>query len=256
MSSSTAAALNRLTRRFYEEAAEEFSETRQAPWRGWSSILGCLRGPSRTLQVLDVGCGNARFGVFLQREIERPISYTGTDLSQTLLDHARESFPDAAELLRHDFHQSPTSSAFRNRKFDLVTLWGVLHHVHGERRRAELLLDLAGMTRDGGLLGLSFWQWKHHHRLARRIEPWPTESCGDPILADLAGIEPEEDDYLLRWGREGRWFRYCHHFSDAEVERLLGFLDCTVVSDTLGEGGLNRYLVLRAPHRATTISAE
>ena len=94
MNDDTARALEAINRAFYRERAAEFSATREAPWRGWERLLARVRSPKRTspLRVLDVGCGNGRFGAFLAGALEADgtrLEYVGVDASAPLLAAAR-----------------------------------------------------------------------------------------------------------------------------------------------------------------------
>ncbi len=256
MTTSTPNALSRLTRRFYEEEAEQFSATRQSPWEGWHALAELLPLGPAPLEVLDVGCGNGRFGLYLEEKLQRRVAYFGTDLSQALLGHARARLPESATLLQHDLLESAVSAALGSRRFDLIAVYGVLHHIQGFAKRIEVLRDLRSLLLPEGLLAISLWQWREHPRLSRRIVPWPQVASSDPLLEELRGFEPEDEDHLLRWGKEGDWIRYCHHFTDLEVEELIETLTWPCLSDTRGEGGLNRYLVLHPDHDSTTIGPE
>jgi 2-polyprenyl-3-methyl-5-hydroxy-6-metoxy-1,4-benzoquinol methylase len=61
--------LNTINREFYRVTAHDFDETRGQPWPGWKRVLPYLKLP---LSVLDVGCGNGRFGVFLAQNLTLP----------------------------------------------------------------------------------------------------------------------------------------------------------------------------------------
>ena len=68
MDPATANALRALNRRFYEERAREFSDSRNAPWPGWLRLAPHLRELAeggRAISLLDAGCGNGRFAHFL-----------------------------------------------------------------------------------------------------------------------------------------------------------------------------------------------
>src|SRR5664279_238076 len=78
--------LNDLNRRFYETVAADFDATRQTAWQGWDPLVRYLKPP---LTVLDVGCGNGRFGVFLADRLGKTgLHYHGIDSSAILLGRA------------------------------------------------------------------------------------------------------------------------------------------------------------------------
>src|SRR5262245_36904942 len=96
MDSQTVARLNQINREFYRVTAGRFDESRQQAWPGWERLAGHLQidssgKPQTPLTVLDVGCGNGRFGRFLaQRFGTDAIRYHGLDSSPALLERARE----------------------------------------------------------------------------------------------------------------------------------------------------------------------
>src|SRR5689334_4959803 len=105
MDATTIARLNQINREFYRIAAEDFDETRGESWPGWERLLPYLRAPLSV--VLDVGCGNGRFGMFLQENIvgaqilaplQPMIVYHGVDSNTTLLRHAHATLQDLPGL--------------------------------------------------------------------------------------------------------------------------------------------------------------
>ena len=82
----TLRALNAINRAFYREGAAEFSAPRDHPWPGWTRVAELVASArlAEPLEVLDVGCGNGRFGWFLAKR--RPeLRYLGLDASAELL---------------------------------------------------------------------------------------------------------------------------------------------------------------------------
>src|SRR3990172_2483684 len=113
MDDSTIRRLNDINRRFYEVTADEFDQTRGAFWPGWEELLAYLKHEpgAEAFSVLDVGCGNGRFGVFLSERLGRRIDYHGVDSNPALLAHARqalESLPGVRlKLEERDVVMSP-----------------------------------------------------------------------------------------------------------------------------------------------------
>jgi tRNA (uracil-5-)-methyltransferase TRM9 len=245
----TVRALNALNRSFYREQAAAFSAAREAPWPGWKRLVELVaeRVPTSPLAVLDVGCGNGRFAAFLAaRGI--PFTCCGIDASAPLLDLARaRRLPRGSASWRlADFLERPPDASLPEGRFDLVVLFGVLHHVPGREQRRALLQALRRRLRPGAVLALTAWQFEAFRRFRERMLPWEVFNRGaaDPI--DLAQLEP--GDHLLPWGR-GTGLRFCHFADDAEVEGLLRDAGLERLHRYRADGrsgDLNRYFVARA----------
>ncbi len=254
MDEKTVRALGAINRDFYLNSAAAFSETRRDAWPGWKPLAGWIedRLPDRALRVLDVGCGNGRFGAFLADALpERAsdIDYCGLDASAPLLHsvRARRLPVAAAEVLLGDLIETPLDSLLADRAFSLIAVFGLLHHIPSERKRTALLVSLARRLEPGGLLALAFWRFDDFERFRVRRKAFEEWNRDAPEAIDLSQLEP--GDTLLRWGEEPDVVRYCHHVDDAEAERLLeaAGLEPLACYDADGrEGSLNRYFVLVA----------
>jgi SAM-dependent methyltransferase len=241
MDDETALALNRLNVGFYRSHAGEFSERRQRPWRGWSRLLDLL--PDRDLRVLDVGCGNARFGRFLAAH-RHLAAYTGVDASEPLLEIARRDPPPAERTswTAADFVASPPDRALPRQRYDLVALFGVLHGVPGEAHRRQLLETCADRLAPGGLLVFTCWGFTADPRISRRIEA----PEGLPSWLDVRALDP--GDHLVPWGDAGGVFRYGRDIGPAERRRLLAALDLAPLREFTDDGperAHNHYSVAR-----------
>ncbi|MBW2288194.1 MAG: class I SAM-dependent methyltransferase [Deltaproteobacteria bacterium] len=254
MDEKTVRALGAINRDFYRNSATAFSETRRNSWPGWKPLAVWIEGrlPDRALRVLDVGCGNGRFGAFLADALpERAseIDYCGLDASAPLLDsvRARRLPVAAAEVVLGDLIETPLDSLLADRAFSLIAVFGLLHHIPSERKRTDLLVSLARRLEPGGLLALAFWRFDDFERFRVRRKAFEEWNRDAPEAIDLSQLEP--GDTLLRWGEGPDAVRYCHHVDDAEAERLLeaAGLEQLACYDADGrEGSLNRYFVLVA----------
>lgn len=216
MKESTIAALLALNRALYSEHAGTFSATRQKPWRGWKRLVEQLPA-DRALRVLDAGCGNGRFGIYLG---DRAGRYTGIDESAPLLEHARNKLPHAT-LLRSDLISWTPEE---NETHDLAVAFGVLHHLPTLRLREELLGKLARVAE---LVAVTFWSFD------------PKKAVAHPLNEEL-----EEGDHLLTFGQNNA-LRYCHLASEQEIDHLIQSTGMTVRDRyTVDDGDQNRYLLL------------
>ena len=223
MNPQTVQLLNQLNTQFYQTVASSFDETRARPWSGWLELLNYLPPPLSSpasggglgggFRVLDVGCGNGRFGAFLAEQ--RLIEFTGIDSNAYLLQRAGELLTEKNiphQLYQHDILAPlPVKSAF-----DLVVLFGVMHHIPGEENRRAMLLQLLELVAPGGLLVVTFWLFYKVDKLRERILPWD-----DPRLpAEYQNLDVESNDFILDWRRDTPALRYCHYVDRAEADRL------------------------------------
>ena len=250
MDDATASALNTLNLAFYREHGAAFSAKRERPWRGWSKLLDWVPGEGR-LRVLDVGCGNARFGRFLA-EHRSPERYTGVDASEPLLAIARQAAPMAAkcDFQLADFVSTSPERALPGGPFDLAVLFGVLHGVPGRERRRALLEAVTKRVTLGGRVVFTCWNFTEDRRLASRIVPW--DRAPAELALDRRELGP--DDHLLPWGEHGRVLRYAATVGPAERAWLTAELPVEVVAEFADDGpgrDLNRYTVLRVVARPT-----
>ena len=211
MTNDTVEKLNNLNKEFYERVAPVFDRTRSYYWEGWMRLIPLIKqrfSESRELRVLDIGCGNGRFGEFLRDHLQISLEYAGLDSNSFLLDKAREKFPKShfiyADILEYEYD-------LLQQKFDLIALFGVIHHTPGYENRTILLGNLKNLLSNKGILAFSTWDFLNSPSLKKRIQPWSTISLENQV---------EENDYLLNW-KKGIWApRYCHNLTDEETNKL------------------------------------
>jgi SAM-dependent methyltransferase len=230
MNSATIERLNQLNREFYRTTAAQFDESRSEPWPGWNNLLPYLKTP---LSVLDVGCGNGRFGVFLAQTLGTNLSYCGVDNNPVLLQHARESLSRIETRLENrDVIEYPPDTG----EFDLVVLFGMLHHIPGSTSRRTFMQILAQRVAPGGIFAFAVWRFYDYERFRERIVPWPVD------------IQVEPHDYLLDWRRGTSALRYCHYVNETEHADLITATGLTEVITYRSDGrtnDMNRYSLLR-----------
>ncbi len=235
MNDATIKRLNAINREFYATTAESFDRSRSQPWPGWEPLLPLLDPP---LNVLDIGCGNGRFGLFLaERFGPEAITYTGLDNSPALLARARAALAHlGARIELHDIIEQPLHAIVNDAVYDLVALFGVLHHIPGAQQRRDLMRQLASHVAPGGYLAFAAWRFYEFERFRERIVPWPDD------------ITVERHDYLLDWRRDEHALRYCHYVDDAEHTDLIAVTGLTEITTYRADGhtnSMNRYSILK-----------
>ena len=258
-----------LNNAFYGENAASFSATREAPWPGWRRVL-CNLGPwgsatngeKSPLSVLDVACGNLRFERFLDDE------YAGS-FSAIALDSCDELALSA--LRDHDFTQGSVEfhhvdilqplldcgtvdfcSMLGDVQHDAAVCFGFMHHVPGTENRRALLRALVRSVRSEGIVAVSLWRFAEDESGALKAQT--TDARAFAQMPELgwhiheAGLEP--GDHFLGWKNMSGVWRYCHSFSDEEIQELMSAIaDQAVVVDRFFADGktntMNAYLILR-----------
>lgn len=264
-----------LTQSFYQRSAESFSATRQAPWDGWQRVWELSKrelGPfdaATPLKVLDIGAGNLRFERFLEQEAESPLhawaidscqaliaaglaEQEETQLGKPLLAGAHGSTAavavrplDVMALLADGANAEGLARAFDAPLCDVAVAFGFLHHVPRADWRSAILQAMATCVRPGGLMALSLWQFADDARLRAKAD----EATARGISAHGLPALPE-NDYLLGWQDDPQAFRYCHHFTETEVDTLAASVapharEVARFSADGRTGSLNRYLLLQ-----------
>lgn len=118
------------------------SEGAEAIWN-WATPAGQVRAQKRADHianfgkitsndiVLEIGCGTGLFTRLVYQRSKAKI--TATDLSEDLLEEAREKFPDG-NFLRDD----AMNMQFRNESFDVVFGSSILHHLNLKKSAEEI----------------------------------------------------------------------------------------------------------------------
>lgn len=204
-----------------------------------------------------------------QEDVAKKVHFTCEDIVSNLLD----GLP-AAELANVPALAAATP-------FDLVVSFGFLHHIPSFDLRQQFLLEALSQVNPGGYLVVSFWQFLNDPAKRAKIEQTHAEalaffesdaetrandrdaldrgagssSSSDP---DLSYLKPpailadslEPNDYFLGWKNEPGNYRYCHHFSGEEIDRIIAALapHATVIESFSADGkpgNLNRYVILQ-----------
>lgn len=232
-----------LNQEFYRRFAREFSGTRGPQQPGYQRLLAWLPGQGN---LLDVGCGNGRLALLLDRA-ERPVDYVGVDSSAELLAEATRQASQLqrvrATFVLADITLPGWQQHLPGSSFGAVVLLAVLHHLPGWGLRRKVLAGLASLLEPGGLMVISTWQFMNSARLRQKIVAWQT-----------IGLEPDQveaNDFLLDWKRGGYGLRYCHLIDESEISELAEAAGLTVQGmfrDDGREGDLNLFAVLRIAH--------
>ena len=232
-----------LNNRFYRTWADSFSDTRHNTWPGWNRCLkesGLVDHPLPLLEqlhLLDVACGNLRFERHLARSIPNAIiEVQALDACDELAQNGIQLPSNVFASFTHcdvmeELQSSTLADALRfDTQADLSVSFGFLHHIPLPEWRATFLKAL---VTDEGLAA------KAKESTASGIAElgYPKEQFG-------------KGDCLLGWKNEKGAYRYCHSFSDEEINDLVSavsneaYLKARFQADGR-TGALNEYLVFQ-----------
>lgn len=211
MKKSLADSIIEQTAKDYNRIADHFSVTRAHAWPEFAFVTPYLRKGSR---VLDVGCGNGRLISFLEQSGAEGMSYTGVDVSEKLLGHAKNLHKDSTLAPRFQV-ASHTSLPCADGAFDIVFSIASLYHVPSDAYRAQAVQECFRVLKPGGVLFLITWNfWQPAF--------WPL--LLSHALSKLKGQSALDwRDFYRPWkDPKGNTVvnRYCHAFTKRELIRL------------------------------------
>ncbi|MDP6981393.1 MAG: class I SAM-dependent methyltransferase [Myxococcota bacterium] len=248
MNAKTREQLIAINRRFYSEVAGDFDATRNDAWPGWARAIAHAEPlPGQPLHVLDVGCGNGRLVDMLSESRGEVFEYLGVDFSQALLERARSRCAARTQIRFETCDVLAPGDDLPRREpgFDLVALFGVLHHVPSAELRRALFERLLERLRPGGVLAVTAWQFGDRERFRARRVPVETFNAGASEPIDPAQLD--SGDHLLRFAG-AKALRYCNHCSEAELHGLFADLPLRWLDRYTADGktaDLNAYAVVQ-----------
>lgn len=271
MSPITIQRLNRLNADFYAQIGKLWNNSDGYFWEGWNILYDRYHRfqfqsstqPSQPkIRVLDLGCGNGRLSDFLvskSTESQSSYEYTGLDSSEFLLQQAearRQAQLASFSLIQADLTSADWPAILRNTfktevnpEYDLICLFGVMHHIPGFETRLDCLQQARRLLAPGGELIFTTWQYLDLPRLRKRVVDLES-SAGQALLLQLKvqADELEPGDHLLDWVKSETAYRYSHYFSKAEAQTIISAAGFVTAVEFLADGrhdDTNQYWVCR-----------
>ncbi|MEK7104199.1 MAG: methyltransferase domain-containing protein [Patescibacteria group bacterium] len=187
----------------YNYIAPDFSSTRVNVWPEIAVLFDYIK---KSDKVLDLGCGNGRFVDIIK---EKGGEYFGTDVSENLINIAKENYP-------HESFQTTESLKlpFSDNCFDIIYSIAVLHHIPSKDFRLEFLQEAKRVLKLGGLFVLTVWKPKDKQERFLKAKF---------LLKKIFGLARGLDfgDVVEPWFGNNKGERYFHCFIEAELTKLL-----------------------------------
>ncbi|MBN1618430.1 class I SAM-dependent methyltransferase [Candidatus Dojkabacteria bacterium] len=252
--------LVKINETFYSNIYDEFDSSRSTSWPGWKKFWPLLKFNKAIVNILDIGCGNGRFIPFINN-FDINYKYTGFDISSELLNLAKKRYvKNNIKFLVGDLLKI-NESEICDFHYDLITCFNVFHHIPSYRIRVECIKKLISLLNPDGFIVLTFWKFVEFKRFNEHLIPWGSLNVNESDL--------ESGDFIMDW----RSFtskisessisnsstqtiptnvRYCHYFSDAEVDQILSDIlsncDINLINRFRSDGRekkLNEYVILQ-----------
>ena len=224
MTQSTINTLNKINQDFYFRISKYWNNKDDSAQYGWRTLVDILKVNWQTkkeISILDLGCGNSRFATFIQNSFpELSINYLGIDTDPKFLDNGKERDKNFQifRLIKSDLVKDDWSFELKNKQFDLVLLFGILHHIPGSKYRQKLLNQATELLDLKGQLVFSGWRFLDKDRLKKRVIL--NGSLYQKHVLSCHNLKPENlefGDYILDWVKYEYSVRYAHYISEAEA---------------------------------------
>lgn len=198
--------------------------------------LGCTRVNS-LLSPLD-SCHIVQADLIERaRQNECLLPYSDASLASCLASSAN-AYAHTAPAPAHTAEISEITQARRNyhipTRFDLVVSFGFMHHIAGYELRKRFIEKLLKLTSPTGVCVLSLWRFAEDPRAREKAMRETKENLSALKAGTLHGAEAftltqcekiedslEEGDFLLSWQGQAGYGRYCHSFSDREIDTIV-----------------------------------
>ena len=182
------------------------------------------------INVLDIACGNGRFYKFLEDNLHKSVSYLGVDNNDFMMLEGVLKY-ELAEFKNLDVLQEIDKI---ENTYDLITVFGLTHHIPGQKFRLNWFNKLPGFLNTHGILILTFWNLSDDDRFKKAQK---AENL-------------EENDYYYGWG-ESEDKRYVHIYTDKEINTIKHHYEkqnLKLIEEFYADGktgNLNRYLIFK-----------
>lgn len=215
MNNNTAQSIIDKVKSDYNNIAEHFSQTRYKEWREFYDFSQYTKDGDR---VLDLGCGNGRLLFFLK---DKNIDYTGIDISEKLIEAARELTSSRVKELTSYFLSYKflvgdlTKLSFADQSYNVVLAIASLYHIPSYESRQKSFQEIARVLKPGGVFIMTYWNMWEKSRIKFVFKNIFKKIIGRSKLDFFDAEKPWKN-------AQGKTLvtRYCHAFTLREAAGL------------------------------------
>lgn len=200
--------------KFYKDIFPIWNNDPSYFWAGFWYLYPYLDevfGGRESIRILDIGSANGRFFNFLE------FCWPEITFDKVGVDFVDFDTVNDFRFLKVDISK-PEFMKMDEGKFDLITMFGVYHHIQGQQLRTSITLKCAEMLSDQSLFVFTRWNFLLLKRLRSHILG-PFELSDFGISLDLSKLEL--GDYYLKWDKINTSVRFANFMDVDEIDGML-----------------------------------
>ena len=211
----------------YNAVATPFIASRTRDWREFEVLI---KNIPIDAHVLDAGCAHGRLVPLLLAHGITKENYTGIDISEKLITHARATFPEMSFTFGN-----VCVLPYEAERFDIVISSAVLHHIPSRALRIAMIQEMYRVLRPDGKVHLLVWNAFYFPHLRKHII-WSYIKSIFTI-----GLHEAGDMNLTFFGK--RNIRYVHAFTIHSLKKI--FKDAGIAKIVIIPTGKNYYIIIK-----------
>ena len=206
---------------------------------------------SEHLDVLDLASGNLRFASFLTDAypLQDVAVYAVDDCANLAISYPNAHFQNL-DIIAHLLEGAHLAELIDAPLCGVSVCFGFMHHVPGRENRTRILDALLDKTKTGGFVIVSFWMFLNNEALAKKAAITHAQALCALSLSEAEIAALDKGDYFLGWKDTTDSYRYCHNFTDADIDALIASVErrARVAARFIADGrtnNLNAYVILQ-----------
>lgn len=216
----------------YNKVATPFVTSRTRDWEEFEIIVPYINS---TITLLDAGCAHGRLVPTLLKHDLKKENYTGIDISENLINKAKELFSDM-----HFDIGDVCNLPYQDNMFDVTISSAVLHHIPSQELRVQMIQELVRVTKPGGKIILLVWNAFHFPHL------WKPIAISYIKALFTFGKQGPGDMHLPFFGKDTK--RYVHVFTIRSLKNLfVGILGSNNQTVEIKNTGKNFFIIFHRP---------
>lgn len=203
---------------FYTAEADKFYNSRKKSTRPEFEYLleEINKIDKEYIYILELGCGDGRFYDFLKQNYKKSFRYIWVDVSDGLIDLARQHYPAQDGVLDREVGDmlAFTSLEALTNKYDLVVSIAAVQHIYSEANRVKLFNNIYNITSYEGKFMMT--NWSLSYRFIRKYKRVLRKS----FVSKMFWNHDFYDLYIPWKTTDKTYDRYYHMFWVWEIKQL------------------------------------